>query len=202
MLGYSSEVLLSEVVNFQNLIIPGDLEQVIHDISCSLSEANTYELQYRMKTKAGDTRWIWDRGQALYNNTGKMVALVGYMSDVTGNYRPILPRLHTAQVDRINVEFAYKNTGVVEDLEVLPEHLGIGMGVVDVRTERPQTIEEIVQLGAAGARVLAPSRIALNPDCGFAPDFGEPPTIDEAYEKLCRLTEAAARLRETFDGRR
>ena len=26
-------------------------------------------------------------------------------------------------------------------------------------------------------------RIALNPDCGFAPGAGEPPSIDEAYEK-------------------
>jgi hypothetical protein len=38
----------------------------------------------------------------------------------------------------------------------------------------------------------------LNPDCGFAPDFGEPPSIDEAYEKLRRLAEAAARLRARF----
>jgi hypothetical protein len=38
--------------------------------------------------------------------------------------------------------------------------------------------------------------MALNPDCGFAPDAGEPPTIDEAYEKLSRLVSAARRLRE------
>jgi hypothetical protein len=40
--------------------------------------------------------------------------------------------------------------------------------------------------------------MALNPDCGFAPGAGEPPTIDEAYEKLCRLAAAAARLRGRF----
>jgi hypothetical protein len=39
------------------------------------------------------------------------------------------------------------------------------------------------------------NRIALNPDCGFAPDMGEPPSIDEAFEKLCRLAAAAQRLR-------
>ena len=45
---------------------------------------------------------------------------------------------------------------------------------------------------------MPPERIALNPDCGFAPDAGEPPTIDEAYEKLCRLVAAAHKLRERF----
>ncbi len=38
--------------------------------------------------------------------------------------------------------------------------------------------------------------MALNPDCGFAPGAGEPPTLDEAYEKLKRLVVAAKRLRE------
>ena len=119
-------------------------------------------------------------------------------SDVTGDYKPILPRLRNAHVDRVNLEFAYQGTGDVSDLAVLPPNIDVGMGVVDVRTQSPQTVEEIEQLGAAGAKVIAPERIALNPDCGFAPNSLEPPTIDEAYEKLKRLTEAAAKLRQQF----
>lgn len=119
-------------------------------------------------------------------------------SDVTGDYRPLLPRLAEVKVDRLNLEFAYPGTGDVTDLELLPKHLDIGLGVVDVRSERLQEVEEIEALGAAAATLLAPERIALNPDCGFAPDAGEPPTIDEAYEKLRRLVAAAQRLRARF----
>jgi 5-methyltetrahydropteroyltriglutamate--homocysteine methyltransferase len=117
---------------------------------------------------------------------------------VSGDYKPILPHLKDAKIDQVNLEFAYNQTGDISDLEYLPEHLAIGMGVVDVRGSNLQSIEEIESIGAAGAGVISPSRIALNPDCGFAPDFGEPPTIDEAFEKLRRLCEAAARLRERF----
>jgi 5-methyltetrahydropteroyltriglutamate--homocysteine methyltransferase len=116
-------------------------------------------------------------------------------SDVTGDYRPILPRLRDARVDRVNLDFAYPGTGDVRDLTLLPDHLDLGMGVVDVRRERVPSVEEIEALGAAGAGIVAPERMALNPDCGFAPDAGEPPTIDEAYEKLTRLVAAARRLR-------
>ncbi|OAI45399.1 hypothetical protein AYO44_12905 [Planctomycetaceae bacterium SCGC AG-212-F19] len=119
-------------------------------------------------------------------------------SDVTGNYQPILPCLGAAKVDRLNLEFAYPGTGDVGDLRMLPGHLGIGLGVVDVRSERLQTVEEIEAIGAAAADIIAPARIALNPDCGFAPDAGEPPTLDEAYEKLQRLVAAAKRLRQRF----
>jgi 5-methyltetrahydropteroyltriglutamate--homocysteine methyltransferase len=119
-------------------------------------------------------------------------------SDVTGDYKPILPALADLKVDRLNLEFAYAGTGDVSDLRLLPPGLCVGMGVVDVRGERLQTVEEIEALGAAGVEVLGPDRIALNPDCGFAPDAGEPPTIDEAFEKLSRMVAASARLRERF----
>jgi 5-methyltetrahydropteroyltriglutamate--homocysteine methyltransferase len=120
-------------------------------------------------------------------------------SDVTGDYKPLLPRLAKLKVDQVNLEFAYQGTGLADDLKLLPAHLRVGMGVVDVRSERLQTVEEMEAIAAAGAQVISPDRIALNPDCGFAPDAGEPPTIDEAFEKLKRLSEAAARLRKQFD---
>jgi len=119
-------------------------------------------------------------------------------SDVTGDYKPILPRLAEAKIDRVNLEFAYHGTGNVDDLKSLPANLDVGMGVVDVRGEKFQTVDEIEAIAAAGAKVIDPKRIALNPDCGFAPDAGEPPTIDEAFEKLSRLSAAARRLREQF----
>jgi 5-methyltetrahydropteroyltriglutamate--homocysteine methyltransferase len=116
-------------------------------------------------------------------------------SDVRGDYKPLLPHLGGLKVDRVNLEFAYQGTGNADDLALLPEHLGAGMGVVDVRGETLQSVEEIAALARAGAQVIAPRRIALNPDCGFAPNSAEPPTIDEAFEKLKRMTAAAALLR-------
>src|SRR5262249_56816570 len=74
-------------------------------------------------------------------------------SDVSGDYKPILPRLSGAKVDRINLEFAYPRTGEVSDLALLPAHLALGMGVVDVRGERLQSVEEIEALATAGAGI-------------------------------------------------
>jgi 5-methyltetrahydropteroyltriglutamate--homocysteine methyltransferase len=119
-------------------------------------------------------------------------------SDVCGDYKPLLPYLGELKVHRVNLEFAYQGTGEAGDLKLLPEHLNVGMGVVDVRGEALQSVEEIAALAAAGAQVIDPKRIALNPDCGFAPNSAEPPTIDEAFEKLKRLTAAAAILRGRY----
>jgi 5-methyltetrahydropteroyltriglutamate--homocysteine methyltransferase len=118
------------------------------------------------------------------------------MSDVSGNYKPVLPRLGNARIDCLNLEFAYTGTGDVTDLEELPEHLDVGLGIVDIRTESPQSVEQMVEIGSRAARILPPERIAINPDCGFAPGAAEPPSIDEAFEKLKRMCAAARRLRE------
>src|SRR5262249_27511075 len=85
-------------------------------------------------------------------------------SDVRGDYKPLLPYLRALNADRVNLEFAYQGTGEVDDLKLLPERLAVGMGVVDVRGETLQTVEQIAALGAAGAETIAPQRIALNPD--------------------------------------
>jgi 5-methyltetrahydropteroyltriglutamate--homocysteine methyltransferase len=114
---------------------------------------------------------------------------------VRGDYKPLLPYLGSLRADRVNLEFAYQDTGDVTDLRLLPEHLGVGMGVVDVRSERLQSVAEIAALAAAGAKIVPAERIALNPDCGFAPSSAEPPSIDEAFEKLKRLVSAAQLLR-------
>lgn len=118
------------------------------------------------------------------------------MSDVKGNYAPLLPRLRDLKVDRLNLEFAYDDTGEVDDLKLLPAHLSVGMGVVDVRKEQTAGLDRVALLGEKGAAILGKARVSLNPDCGFAPDAHEPPSIDEAFTKLRILSEGASLLRE------
>jgi 5-methyltetrahydropteroyltriglutamate--homocysteine methyltransferase len=57
-------------------------------------------------------------------------------------------------------------------------------------------VETIVERVEAALRYLAPERITLNPDCGFAPGSAALVDIDEAYVKLKNEVEAARRLRE------
>src|SRR5439155_3800805 len=49
-------------------------------------------------------------------------------SDVRGDYKPLLPYLGALRADRVNLEFAYQDTGDVSDLKLLPAHLSVGMG--------------------------------------------------------------------------
>jgi methionine synthase II (cobalamin-independent) len=54
---------------------------------------------------------------------------------------------------------------------------------------------EFAVVSVAVVEIVGADRIAINPDCGFAPNSAEPPSIDEAFEKLKRLVSAALMLR-------
>lgn len=116
-------------------------------------------------------------------------------SDVLGHYSPILKYLLKADAHDLNLEFAYKGTGTANDLRGYPKNRGIGVGSVDVRLAKVPTPADIMKIVDNALRHVSPRQILLNPDCGFAPHHGEPPQVDEAFNKLKALADAAHLLR-------
>ena len=58
--------------------------------------------------------------------------------------------------------------------------------------------DAIVERVEQAIEVVGAERIALNPDCGFAPGSAARVDLDEVYQKLRYQTEAAKRLREIY----
>ena len=77
----------------------------------------------------------------------------------------------------------------------LREDLEIGLGCVDVTPGRIDSAETIAERVRQALKYLAPERITLNPDCGFAPGSGGVVNLDESYRKLCNEVQAARILR-------
>jgi 5-methyltetrahydropteroyltriglutamate--homocysteine methyltransferase len=122
-------------------------------------------------------------------------------SDVHGHYSPILKHLLRANVHDLNLEFAYQGTGSFSDLKGYPRNRGIGVGSVDVRLANVPKPGDIVKLVDGALKHVAAKQILLNPDCGFAPHHGEPPQVDEAFNKLKALADAAHLLRLRAKGK-
>ncbi len=117
-----------------------------------------------------------------------------------GGYGPILPFLNQLKVHHLTMEFstpqAAGNMGVFKELR---EDFEIGFGCVDVTPGMIDSAEVIAQRVRQALKFVAPERITLNPDCGFAPGSGAVVSLDETYRKLCNEAEAARRLREEYN---
>jgi 5-methyltetrahydropteroyltriglutamate--homocysteine methyltransferase len=115
-----------------------------------------------------------------------------------GGYGPILPYLNRLKVHHLTLEFTAPEAGDMAVFRDLRDDLEIGLGCVGTEPGRIDTVDEIVGRVETALKHLAPQRITLNPDCGFAPGSAAVVSTDEVYQKLKNEVAAAKRLREKY----
>jgi len=113
-----------------------------------------------------------------------------------GSYDPIMSQLRRLEVGHITMEFTSPGSGEMSVLRELPEHIEIGLGCVSTFPGEVDSVETIVARVEQALQFVAPQRITLNPECGFAPGSGAVVSIDEVYQKLKNEVAAAKLLRE------
>ena len=115
-----------------------------------------------------------------------------------GNYGPLLPSLMEMKVDQLVLEFATPRAGELEVFKEYGDEKELGLGVVNPRSSEVETPEQIERRVREALKFFDPSRIFLNPDCGFG-TFAERPVNDArvAFAKLRAISEAAKSLRRT-----
>ena len=113
-------------------------------------------------------------------------------------FNPLMDAVNRMNVDRFAMEFNSVASGGMAKLKDFPADKILGLGVLYPNGEHVETEEEIIQRVERAPEFVPRDRLVINPDCGFAPAADEPPSIDEAYEKLCRLTEASKRLQAKY----
>jgi 5-methyltetrahydropteroyltriglutamate--homocysteine methyltransferase len=113
-----------------------------------------------------------------------------------GPYDLIMPALARVRVGTISLELATPAAGGMTSLARFPTGARLGLGCIDHCERRVETVDEVVARVEAAMRHVDRNRIILHPDCGFAPSVQNPMDLDEAYEKLKVMCQAAARLRE------
>ncbi len=116
----------------------------------------------------------------------------------SGGYAAIMPQLNRLAVQHLTMEFTTPGAGEFDVLKGLREDLEVGLGCVSVTPGQVEVEDDVVDRVKSALRHIAPERITLNPDCGFAPGSGARVDMDEVYEKLKLEVAAARRLREEY----
>ena len=114
-----------------------------------------------------------------------------------GNYGPLLPYLTEMKVDQLVLEFATPRAGELEVFKEYGDEKEIGLGVVNPRSSEVESPELIEKRVRDATKFFDPSKIYLNPDCGFG-TFAERPVNDAttASAKLQSISTAAKKLRQ------
>ena len=82
--GYTpAELVPGGTVSYASLVHPGDAEYVRRQVEAALAEGRPFELEYRILTASGEVRWVWEQGLGVRSATDELVALEGFIADVT-----------------------------------------------------------------------------------------------------------------------
>ena len=83
-LGYADHELRNHFDTFAELIWPEDRQRVIDHIEQYLAGAlDVFDIEFRMRHRDGDCRWILARGEAVRDAHGKAVRMAGSHTDIT-----------------------------------------------------------------------------------------------------------------------
>ena len=82
--GYSAkEIEFNREISYNELIHPDDRQKVNEEVSKGkLRQDGNFKTEYRIITKDGSIRWVWERGKVI-NDTGDFMWIDGIIFDVT-----------------------------------------------------------------------------------------------------------------------
>lgn len=115
---------------------------------------------------------------------------------LSGDYAPLLSLLESVPAGTLVLELCTPRAGDEALLRALPDSKRIGVGVVNQKHTRVESVEEIIAKARRAIDLFGKDRVLMNPDCGFATFADNPITAAEiAEQKLKAMAEASRRLR-------
>lgn len=116
---------------------------------------------------------------------------------LAGNYAPLVSTFAAMKVGTLSLELCTPRAGEIDVLRSLPDDRRVGVGVVNQKHARVETVDEIVAKAETAIRIFGPERVLLHPDCGFA-TFADNPVASAviAEQKLAAIATAARVLRD------
>jgi len=73
----------ADAMSYASLIHPDDRARVADDTNAAVHERRPFQLNYRITTAAGKLRWVWEQGAAVFDEHGAVMALEGFIADIT-----------------------------------------------------------------------------------------------------------------------
>jgi PAS domain S-box-containing protein len=84
---HPDEYMIERSITCGQEIHPEDAEAVWEIVQSAVAKHQIYECEYRLRTKTGQQKWVWERGQGIYGEAGSLLCLEGFVTDVSDRKR-------------------------------------------------------------------------------------------------------------------
>jgi PAS domain S-box-containing protein len=82
--GYpAEEFIMNRVRSYASVIHPDDVMHVFEKVQEGLKRNKPYVIEYRIRHKDGTVRFVWEKGQGIFNHEGELNYLDGVIFDIS-----------------------------------------------------------------------------------------------------------------------
>ncbi len=85
--GYTAAEFVAGSVVAEEIIHADDRASTREAITSAVSRREPYTVEYRVITRRGETKWVWEQGEGIADENDVVIALEGFISDVTERKR-------------------------------------------------------------------------------------------------------------------
>ncbi len=85
LLGYAPNELIGEAAlkSYSDITHPEDMPHILQVIDNAIAQKQPYVVEYRVYTKTGEEKWVWEKGYGIYGADDKVLGLEGFITDIT-----------------------------------------------------------------------------------------------------------------------
>ncbi len=81
--GYSPIEFIERRITFEELILPHFRQMVWDEIQNAILDKSHFMVEYKIKDRAGNIKWVWEKGTGIYDENGSLLFLEGYIADIS-----------------------------------------------------------------------------------------------------------------------
>lgn len=81
--GYHSAELVKIPGAYNAITHREDLGRVLQTIEVAVASKQAYMVEYRITTKSGAEKWLWEKGNGIFNGRNQVLGLEGFITDIT-----------------------------------------------------------------------------------------------------------------------
>ena len=79
----AADVIHNNKLSYLSLIHPEDRRRLDASVEAAIQANQTFQVEYRITCHDNTIRWMWEQGSAVHDSEGNIVALEGYITDIT-----------------------------------------------------------------------------------------------------------------------
>jgi PAS domain S-box-containing protein len=177
--GYQpADLIANGETSYGNLIHPEDRERVWSEIRAALSDLMPFRIEYRIVSRDGAEKWVWDQGRGIAVSPRDSGGLEGFITDITERKA----RERELEKDRDHLEKLVREQ--TNELKLAGEQLQTEMAVRQQMEQEMLRLDRLNLVGEMAAGIGHEIRNPMTTIRGFLQMLGRKETYQEDAESF------------------